>query len=131
MIDEKTIKNCRNIFQAFPKVKLAYFFGSQATGNQGPMSDYDFAVYLDEQNVKKTFDVKFSLQDKLGRLLKTNAVDIVLLNSAVGPEIKYQIIAEGRLIYEQEPYRVLVEPRILSEYFDFNYMMRKYNLTKA
>lgn len=131
MVDEKTIKNCADIFSSFPQIKLAYFFGSQAAGHEGPLSDYDFAVYLEEREVKKNFDVKYQLQDKLGRLLKTNAVDIVILNSAESPEIKYEIIKNGQLIYEQEPFRVLVEPRILNEYIDFTSMMRKYNLTKG
>ena len=131
MIDKKTIKSCRDIFNSFPQIKLAYFFGSQATGNNGPLSDYDFAVYLAERNAKKAFDLKCRLQDRLSRLLKTNAVDIVILNSAEGPEIKYEIVKNGRLIYEQEPYRVLIEPKILREYFDFTIVMRKYNLTKA
>ena len=32
------------IFQLFPEIKLAYFFSSKATGNDGPLSDYDFAI---------------------------------------------------------------------------------------
>ncbi len=130
MSKEKIIKDCCDIFSQSPKVKLAYFFGSKATGNDGPLSDYDFAVYLNEQDAKKINEVKYRLQDKLGRLLKTNSVDIVVLNSAESPELKYEIIKNGRLIYDLEPFRVLVEPRILNEYFDFRSSLRKYNLTK-
>ena len=103
------------VFKSIPEVKLAYFFGSRATGDDGPASDYDFAVYLDEHDAKKIFDVKCRLLDKLGRLLKTDNLDLVVLDSAEGSELKYEIIKNGRLIYEQEPYRVL----------------SKYNLTKA
>ena len=41
------------VFKSIPEVKLAYFFGSRATGDDGPASDYDFAVYLDEHDAKK------------------------------------------------------------------------------
>lgn len=127
----EVIKNCRLIFQSCPQIKLAYFFGSRATGQSGPLSDYDFAVYLEERDVKKIFSLKSQLHDKLSRLLKTDNIDIVSLDTAESPELKYEIIKDGQLIYEQEPYRVLIEPRILHEYFDFKMMMQKYNLTKA
>jgi len=53
-----------------------------------------------------------------------------MLNLIEGPELKYNIIKEGKLIYEKEPYKVLIEPRILNEYFDFRMSLLRYNLTK-
>ncbi|MBI2633622.1 MAG: nucleotidyltransferase domain-containing protein [Parcubacteria group bacterium] len=41
------------IFAEFPQIKLVYFFGSKARGNDGPLSDYDFALYLGEKDTKK------------------------------------------------------------------------------
>jgi len=125
------IKNCITVFQSFPQIKLAYFFGSRATGTNGPLSDYDFAVYYNEKDATKIFGLKSQLHDKLSRLLKTDNIDIVTLDTAEGPELKYQIIKDGQLIFEQEPYRVLIEPKILNEYFDYKMMMQKYNLTKV
>lgn len=127
----KQLKELKNIFKLYPKIKLAYFFGSRANGKAGPLSDYDFAVYIDERNKKKLFELKFILMDKISRLFKTDKVDVVILNMTESPELKFNIIKEGRLIYEKEPFRVLVEPRILNEYFDFHFMLKKYNLTKA
>ncbi|OGI32722.1 MAG: hypothetical protein A2343_01855, partial [Candidatus Moranbacteria bacterium RIFOXYB12_FULL_35_8] len=121
----------REIFERFQAVKLAYFFGSRARGEAGPMSDYDFAVYLDEKDKQKMFDIKFRLMDELSRVLKTEKVDLVILNTIESPEIKYEIIRDGQLICKKEPYKILVEPHILQEYFDFLTMLRKYNLTKA
>lgn len=115
----------------YPKVKLAYFFGSKAKEDSGPLSDYDFAVFLDEKNKGKMFEIKFALADKISRLLKTNKVDVVILNITESPEIKYNIIQEGKLIYEKTPFRVLIEPKILNEYFDFHILLSKYGLTKA
>jgi len=45
--------------------------------------------------------------------------------------MKYSIIKSGSIIYEVEPYRMLIEPRILNEYFDFRFLLRKHGLTKA
>lgn len=119
------------ILKKFKNIKLAYLFGSQARGNAGQLSDYDFAVYLDEQNRIKRTDIKLDLMAKLQRTLKTEKIDIVILNDIDQPELKYHIIQDGKLIYQEEPYRLMIEPKILNEYFDFRYTLRQYGLTKA
>ena len=95
------------------------------------MSDFDFAVYLDENDKNRIIDDRLSLMNKLSRLLKTDKIDIVILNTVQGSELKYNIISQGKLIYEKQPFRVIVEPKILNEYFDFHYLLSKYKLTKA
>ncbi|MEK6682147.1 MAG: nucleotidyltransferase domain-containing protein [Nitrospirota bacterium] len=119
------------IIQSHPEIKLAYFFGSQATNKAGAMSDFDFAFYMDERDTKKLFDLRFTLMDEIGRALKTDKVDIVILNLTESPELKYNIIKEGELIYNVEPFKVLIEPKILNEYFDFRNLLISHNLTKA
>lgn len=128
-MDTKAIEKIKEIFERYPEVKLAYFFGSRAKEKAGPLSDYDFAVYFEERDKKKMFDAKFKLHDELSRFLKTDKVDIIILNITESPELKYSIIKEGKLILAREPYKVLIEPRILNEYFDFRLMLSRYNLT--
>ena len=130
-MDKEQLKDLELIFRTYSAIKLVYFFGSKATGKEGPLSDYDFAVYLDEKDKKRIFDIKFTLMDKISRVFKTDKIDIVILNLTESPELKYSIISEGRLIYENEPYRLIVEPKILNEYFDFRHLLLKYHLTKA
>lgn len=130
-MQNETIEKAISIFAKYPEIKLAYFFGSRAEKREGPSSDYDFAVYLEEKDRKKMFDIKSLLMDELSRALKTDKIDVVVLNTAESPEIKYQIIKDGKLIYEKEPYRILVEPRILQTYFDFHQMLVRHGLTKA
>ncbi|MBI2591342.1 MAG: nucleotidyltransferase domain-containing protein [Candidatus Brennerbacteria bacterium] len=129
------IKRIKLIFDIFSKIKLVYFFGSSANETAGPISDYDFAVYFDlrpdlEKDREKMFEIKFNLMDQLSRVLNTDKIDVVILNLTESPEFKYEIIKNGKLIYEKEPFQVLVEPKILNEYFDFHYFLKKYNLTK-
>jgi uncharacterized protein len=128
---EKKIQQIIPIFKKYPSIKLAYLFGSQASGEAGSLSDYDFAVYLKEDDKQKMYGIKFKLMDEISRMLKVREVDVVILNNTESPELKYEIIKDGRLIYEEEPYRVLIEPKILREFFDFQIMLRKYNLTKT
>jgi len=130
VISEK-IKKIIPVFEKYPKVKLVYLFGSQATGKTGPLSDYDFAVYLDEKDSKKRFDLKLELMGGVTGVLKTDNVDIVVLNDIDGPELKYNIIKEGILLLEKEPFKVIIEPRIITEYIDFHDSLLRYNLTKA
>lgn len=119
------------IFKNYPAVKLVYLFGSQARDDAGPLSDYDFAVYADSRDKKQLFDLKASLQQELSCHFKTDKVDAAILNLIEAPELKHSIIKEGKIIYEVEPFRVIVEPRILNEYFDFYYGLAKYGLTRA
>ena len=130
-MDNKTQKKLQELFKSHSEIKLVYFFGSKATGTDGPMSDYDFAFYVDEKNSQEIFELQCILIGKISLILKTDAVDVVMLNTAENMELKYDIVKEGKLIYEVEPFKVLIEPKILHEYFDFRDMLRKYNLTKA
>lgn len=111
-------KKLKTLFRRYPKIKLAYLFGSRANGKVGPLSDYDFAFYLGEKDSEKRFDLKLELITKLSSLLKTEHIDVVILNDTQSPEFKYNIIQEGKLLYQREPFKVIVEPQILSEYFD-------------
>jgi uncharacterized protein len=130
-ITEEKIKDLLSIFQRYPQVKLVYFFGSRAKGKESALSDYDFAVYLDEKDPKSRFDTRLDLMAKLSRSIGTDGVDVVVLNDTESPELKYSIVTEGMLLYEEEPYKLFIEPRILNEYFDFIYGLRKYGLTKV
>ncbi|OGC48020.1 MAG: hypothetical protein A3A94_00125 [Candidatus Portnoybacteria bacterium RIFCSPLOWO2_01_FULL_43_11] len=130
-MDNKKLDNLKKIFGAYLEIKLVYLFGSRADEKIGPLSDYDFAIYLDERDKKRIFEIKFELQDKISRCLETDKVDVVILNLSEMPELKYNIIKEGKLIFEKEPFKVLIEPKILNEYFDFHTLLLKHGLTRA
>jgi len=130
-MDNKQLKKLNNIFQSYTQIKLVYFFGSRAKKEEGPLSDYDFAVYLDERDTRKMFDIKLELMDKISRLLKTDRIEVVIMNFVESPEMKYNIIREGKLIFEREPFRLIIEPKILNEYFDFHSLLLRHGLTKS
>ena len=130
-MNKAKLSKLKRIFEKFPQVKLVYFFGSQAEGTAGHLSDYDFAVYVETARKSKSLDIRLQLMGQISRLLKSDKVDVVLLNEVTSPEMKYLVISTGRLIFEREPYKVLVEPKILHEYFDFREMLLRYKLTSA
>ena len=130
---QEEIKKIVAYCKSKPEIKLAYIFGSQANGETGPLSDYDFAFYVGMRGAGKNFDLRVKLINDLSDVIKINSekIDIVMINTIKSPELLYNIIKEGKLIFEREPYRVLVEPKIMSQYFDFRQMLLKYNLTKS
>lgn len=130
-MNNEKIRQLKSIFKLYPEIKLVYFFGSKAKKEDGPLSDYDFAFYLDTKDRSEMIDIKINLQNKITRLLKTDKVDIVILNLLKSSELKYLVIKEGSLIFEKEPFKVLIEPKILNEYFDFRTLLLKHHLTKA
>ena len=118
------------VFKLYPEIKLAYLFGSQASGKTGPLSDYDFAVYFDEEDSKKRFDLRLKLMGKISKILKTNKVDVCVINDLDSSALKYSIIKNGKILFEQQPFKLLVEPLVLNEYFDFHKSLVDNNLTK-
>lgn len=130
-MDPQTAEQVRKLFELYPAVKLVYLFGSKARRADGPLSDYDFAIYVEETDRQKMFDLKLELLNRLSRLLGTDRIDVIILNLTASPELKYEVIREGELLFEREPFRLLVEPRILNEYFDFHAQLARYHLTRA
>lgn len=118
------------LFEAEQSVAFVYLFGSRATGEAGPMSDYDFAIFLDEHDVVKRHDILFRLTAAISKALKSDAIDMHCLNDLYIPELKFRIIHDGILLFERGASRLMIEPRILNEYFDFSYLLQKYHLTK-
>lgn len=114
-----------------PYVNLAYLFGSQASGQAGQVSDYDFAVYLDGTTPEAMSDCQLRLIWNLQKALYTDAIDLVALNTTESSKLKYDIIQNGIRSYEIDPYHVLVEPEILSEYFDFHEGLKRNGLTRS
>jgi len=121
----------KKTFESEPKVRLAYFFGSAAIGEKGPLGDYDFAVYFGGKSRKQDSGAQSRLITKLSGVLGTDKVDVAILDSIESPEFKYNVIKNGVIVFEKEPARVVLEPKILNEYFDFHSLLVKNKLTKA
>ncbi len=127
MIQEKL----HRIFSAHPEIGLVYLFGSRATKTAGPLSDYDFAVYVNDEDQLRRGELRLRLIADVMKALHTDDIDLHILNDVHLPELKYHIISEGKLLFEREPFRIIVEPQILNEYFDFRHLLKKYHLTKS
>jgi len=121
MFDKFNDIKIKKIFSQENNILLAYIFGSQLRGKTGPLSDYDFAVFLSQ---KPSFQFKYKLKNKLVNVLNSKQVDLVILNDAP-IELKYKVIATGKIIYQKNStIRTEFEADTLSRYFDYLPVLR-------
>jgi len=128
MLTQETTTRIAELCRAYPEVKLMYLFGSQADGSAGTLSDFDFAVYIEQGESMDPFLLP-ELGVKLSKILGSNKIDVCDLATLNIPELAFDII-QGELLYEVEPYKLLVEPLIMNIYFDFKTGLRNNFLTK-
>ena len=94
-------------------------FGSAASGNTGPLSDLDFAVYLDGR--LDLFIWRLKLMEALAKVLKTENFDFVVLNNAP-IVLRHEVISNGVVLKDDRPRRVMFESRAIREYLDTAYL---------
>lgn len=80
-------------------ISLCVLFGSQATGKTHPQSDVDLAVWPTEPS---TSAQKLRWVMELERLLDKD-VSLVIVSPELDPVLGFEIVKNGRLLYQQEP----------------------------
>jgi uncharacterized protein len=97
-----------------------YLFGSASRGDAGPLSDYDLAFQVQSKlPTQMRFKLKLTLMDRFTRALKTDRVDVVLLDEAP-PLLAHRILKDGKVLYCRNPLqRIRYEFRRINEYLDF------------
>jgi predicted nucleotidyltransferase len=98
--------------------RLAYVFGSAATGRERPDSDLDVAVLLGPEVTRGRFgDVRLQLLTELVGLTHTNDVDLVILNEAP-PLLAFEVIRTERPFLGTKEARVPFEVRVIQRLID-------------
>lgn len=100
-------------------VVAAMLIGSQARGKAGPLSDIDIAVWHEQGlDSKQSWDLQLSLMGAAQDTLRTNEVDVVMLNHAP-PLLQHRAIRDAvRLVEHDHAQRVRFETRALLNYLD-------------
>lgn len=112
------LPNVREYLNKHPKVVFAYLFGGLARGRISPLSDVDIAIYTEDR--ADIVHEKLEILGRLNELLKTNEVDLVVLNTAPLP-LAARIIKNKIILVDKMPFtRHAFESLILREYFDFS-----------
>ncbi|WP_424353336.1 type VII toxin-antitoxin system MntA family adenylyltransferase antitoxin [Methanosarcina mazei] len=116
----------RDFLSGVGSVKLAYLFGSTARGESNCLSDIDIAVLFDDALLRKeSFDPQMELISELTCILKTDNVDLVVLNDSP-LLLTYNIIREGIILKSDEPLRVKFETKMMSRYLDERYHIERH-----
>lgn len=100
-------------------VVAAMLIGSQARGEAGPLSDVDLAVWHEPGlDWKQSWDLQLSLIGAACDALKTNEVDLVMLNEAP-PLFQHRAIRDAvRLVERDRDQRIRFEVKAVLDYFD-------------
>ena len=128
------IKNTLNGYlQKHPEIVVAYIFGSLAQGKTNALSDIDIAIITDSQQINnKTYryGYKAEILTDLIKLLKTNNIDLVILNKA-NTLLKHRVLYHGILIYSKnERERINFQIDTINKYNDFKQLIKPH-LTKG
>jgi hypothetical protein len=88
-------------FRDLGEVRLAFLFGSRARGCARPDSDFDIAVLLDPAaaGADRGSTVR-RLAGRLGRLVSSALVDLVILNDAPAL-LRHRVLRDGVLLFER------------------------------
>ncbi len=106
--------------QKKPEVKLVYLFGSQVSGLTNRLSDIDVAILVDKmpEGPSYPYGYKAKICSDLMELLKTNRIDLVILNDAPSL-LKHRVVSSGHLIYAfNETCRVQFQEDAIRRYLD-------------
>ncbi len=111
------------LFCKMKDVEFAYVFGSYARGDVFPLSDIDVAVYTDQKDMSLDYELK--MHSILSKELKSNTVDLIVLNKTRNLMLLDEIIRYGRVVYDRNPsLREDFELRILHDAMDFRYQRK-------
>ena len=112
------------------EVLEAYLFGSHVRGEGHPHSDVDIAVFIDKESARSgLFGYQSELTAILMSALRTNSVDVVILNDAP-PLLYHRVLRDGRRLLSRDLQATTVrEGRALSRYCDFSSHLAKIDET--
>lgn len=97
----------------FSGIKLAFLFGSFASGYASATSDIDVALLFEG---KPDYYVLESIKDALSKHTKRE-IDLLVLNDA-SPVIRMQVLKKGHLLIKSTPYYENYFTRTIEDYED-------------
>jgi len=114
-------KLLKDIFAKYP-VEFAYLFGSMASGQAGPLSDVDIAVYLEYHlPEKQQEEIIGALRSDIEKVLQMpDKIGLVLLNEELPPALERDIVYDGKLIYvKNDTARAYYETDVICRWLDY------------
>jgi len=120
---KKIVRITSEYFAKRDDIIFAYLFGSYAKEKQTHLSDIDIAVYIREK--KGISDKKLKILMDLSKLLKTDDIDLVILNEAP-ISLLTKILAHKIILNDKSPtIRHSFESLNMRMGFDFSYLEKR------
>ena len=120
---EDRMQDLKRLLQAENAVRFAYLFGSRARGAAAPHSDFDVAVFVAEGT--DAFAFRAQLLERINRALRTDRVDLIVLNEAP-TVLRHRVIRDGVILKDDRTARVGFEARALRDYLDTAHLRKVY-----
>lgn len=129
---KRNIDEIREILEEYfqkkhPEIELAYIFGSIAQERANVLSDIDIAIILDKEQINERlyrYGYKAEILTDLIKLLKTDNVDLVILNEA-NSLLRHRVLYSGKLIYSKnEKKRIQFQVDAINRYNDFKQLIK-------
>lgn len=118
-IDE-VARRARPVFDRHPEVQVVYLFGSRAGKASRRTSDYDFGVLCARSTPRMVaLDLGLLLVGELSLALRTDAIDVVILNTSQSTPLRYAVVTDGVRIFERDTDTDAFELHTRREYEDF------------
>lgn len=123
----KTMRNINTdlvatLFRVYPFIVAAYQFGSTVRGQEGPLSDLDIAILVDDKRAPSALDllkIELLLAYELQKRLGVSEIDLITLNRQKLC-LQHSILRTGRLIYDADPgVRIRFTQTVIETYLDF------------
>lgn len=124
----RNLEKCVRAFKKHREILFVYLFGSQARKQVTPLSDIDIGIFVDKEMIKgKKFPYGYEahLASEIGPILKTEQIDLALLNDAP-ILLKHRCMTEGKLLYcRDEISHAMFRVKTLHEYLDTKFLLKK------
>ncbi|MBI5309344.1 MAG: nucleotidyltransferase domain-containing protein [Planctomycetes bacterium] len=127
-MDDATINQLRTILSQNQWVSFAYLFGSRAAGKAGSRSDWDIAVYITDAELERNpVWQKIKIEDEISLALKTDNIQVVILNGLDAPLFAFTIINKGIVLADKnQELRVTFECNTLRRFHDWQYYLDRH-----
>lgn len=128
----KIKQSAAEYFKKHQEIEVSYIFGSVAQNRTNALSDIDIGVILDRSKIDDKlypYGYRANLISDLIKLLKTNKVDVVLLDDA-SILLRHRILYYGKIIYSgNEERRIKFQVETINKYNDYKNLL-KYRIKK-
>ena len=121
------IEKITSFLKNYSFIVSAYQYGSTVRGQEGPLSDLDIAILVDEEQAPSGVELlrtELLLAYELQKQLDIPQVDLVTINQQ-RLTMQHAVLRTGKLIYDANPkYRIRFTQMIIQAYLDFQPTLR-------